>query len=81
MKHLKMEDSFNTWFNITKLHVWMVASRCMAEEMPNSQMVRNELITRMWEDVTERFKKLGVSLNLLTPFTQHENMSFLYTFP
>lgn len=57
--HLKLDDTFSTWFRITKLHVWMILVRCMKEGKPNGELLRNELISRMWEDTTARMDKLG----------------------
>ena len=38
----------------------MVMVRCMKESQPSNQIIRNEVVARMWEDVTERMKQLDV---------------------
>ncbi|KAH9416941.1 Ubiquinol-cytochrome-c reductase complex assembly factor 1 [Dermatophagoides pteronyssinus] len=54
---LKLDDTFNSWFCITRWHVWMIANRCMQDKV-NGKTLRNELIKRMWEDVNNRLDKL-----------------------
>lgn len=42
----------------------MILVRAMKEAKPNNEILRNEVIARMWDDTTARIDKLGVSDNL-----------------
>lgn len=55
---LNLPDSFNSWFLITELHLWMVFVRLMNEGTKGS-MVRNFITEALWNDVEFRTKKLG----------------------
>uniref|UniRef100_A0A1B6C9K3 Ubiquinol-cytochrome c chaperone domain-containing protein n=1 Tax=Clastoptera arizonana TaxID=38151 RepID=A0A1B6C9K3_9HEMI len=57
-KEYKMPDTFNSWFLITELHVWMLMVRCMAED-EDGRKVRNGIVESMWQDVILKAKKLG----------------------
>jgi cytochrome b pre-mRNA-processing protein 3 len=54
-----MPDTFNSWFLVTELHVWMLMVRAMAEG-DEGRFVRNNIVEAMWEDVITRVKKLEV---------------------
>lgn len=57
-----MKDSFNSWFLITELHVWLLACRVMQEGPNNNEdgrFLRNCIVETMWSDVQIRSKKLG----------------------
>lgn len=58
----RMPDTFNTWFLITELHVWMLLVRAMAEGAEKDaagRFLRNCIVETMWNDVTTRAKKLA----------------------
>lgn len=55
---LNLPDTFNSWFLITELHLWMVCVRLMNEGTKGS-MIRNYLVEALWNDVEFRAKKLG----------------------
>uniref|UniRef100_A0A182MBA1 Ubiquinol-cytochrome c chaperone domain-containing protein n=1 Tax=Anopheles culicifacies TaxID=139723 RepID=A0A182MBA1_9DIPT len=60
-KHFAMPDTFNTWFLITELHVWMLLVRSMAEGAEKGaagRFLRNCIVETMWNDVTTRAKQL-----------------------
>ncbi|XP_062540631.1 ubiquinol-cytochrome-c reductase complex assembly factor 1 [Armigeres subalbatus] len=60
--HFKMPDTFNTWFLITELHVWMLLVRAMAEGAEKDaagRFMRNCIVETMWNDVTTRAKQLS----------------------
>lgn len=60
----RMPDTFNTWFLITELHVWMLLVRSMAEGAEKDaagRYLRNCIVETMWDDVTTRAKKLAAS--------------------
>lgn len=70
-KH-NMPNTFNSWFLVTELHVWMLMVRAMAEGSESGQdgrVLRNSIVESMWTDVNTRAKKLGVSCLL---FSCHE---------
>lgn len=60
----RMPNTFNSWFLVTELHVWMLLVRAMAEGSESGQdgrFLRNSIVEAMWSDVNTRAKKLGVS--------------------
>lgn len=60
----ELPDTFNSWFLVTELHVWMLMLRVMSEGPENGQdgrFLRNSLVEIMWTDVNARAKKLGVN--------------------
>lgn len=57
-----LRDTFNSWFLITELHVWMLCTRVMQEGADNKEdgrLMRNYLVEALWADVQVRSKKLG----------------------
>ncbi|XP_066583453.1 ubiquinol-cytochrome-c reductase complex assembly factor 1 [Prorops nasuta] len=57
-KEFNMPDTFNSWFLITELHIWMIMCRYMAEGK-NGQYIRNAIVQKMWTDLKNRVDKLG----------------------
>ncbi|XP_055526936.1 uncharacterized protein LOC129719566 [Wyeomyia smithii] len=60
--YFNMPNSFNTWFLITELHVWMLLVRAMAEGPEKDaagRFMRNCIVETMWNDVTTRVKQLA----------------------
>ncbi|XP_040175866.1 ubiquinol-cytochrome-c reductase complex assembly factor 1 [Anopheles arabiensis] len=60
-EYFNMPDTFNTWFLITELHVWMLLVRSMAEgdeKGAAGRFMRNCIVETMWNDVTTRAKQL-----------------------
>ncbi|KAI9587079.1 ubiquinol-cytochrome-c reductase complex assembly factor 1 [Glossina fuscipes] len=57
-----MPNTFNSWFLVTELHVWMLLLRAMAEGSESGEdgrFMRNCIVEAMWGDVNTRAKKLG----------------------
>lgn len=54
-----LPDTFNSWFIITELHVWMLLVRTMADG-EDGRYARNCIVQALWADVNTRAKKLGV---------------------
>lgn len=60
-----MPDTFNSWFLITELHVWILLVRSMAEGCEKDsygRVMRNNIVEALWADVATRSKQLGVSI-------------------
>ncbi|KAL5286748.1 UQCC1 family protein [Megaselia abdita] len=60
----KMPNTFNSWFLVTELHVWMLLVRAMAEGSESGEdgrFLRNSIVEAMWADVNTRAKKLGAN--------------------
>ncbi|XP_053955366.1 ubiquinol-cytochrome-c reductase complex assembly factor 1 [Anastrepha ludens] len=60
-KAFDMPNTFNSWFLVTELHVWMLMVRAMAEGSEsgeNGRFLRNCIVEVMWSDVNARAKKL-----------------------
>uniref|UniRef100_T1IR51 Ubiquinol-cytochrome c chaperone domain-containing protein n=1 Tax=Strigamia maritima TaxID=126957 RepID=T1IR51_STRMM len=56
-----MEDTFNSLFLITELHVWMMSARVMQENKLGRQF-RNDIVEAMWKDIDRKSKELGPSV-------------------
>lgn len=59
-----MPNTFNSWFLVTELHVWMLLLRAMAEGSESGEdgrFLRNCIVEAMWADVNTRAKKLGAN--------------------
>lgn len=57
-----LPNTFNSWFLVTELHVWMLLVRAMAEGSETGEdgrFMRNCIVEAMWADVNSRAKKLG----------------------
>lgn len=57
-----LPNTFNSWFLVTELHVWMLLTRAMAEGSESGEdgrFIRNCIVEAMWADVNIRAKKLG----------------------
>jgi len=57
-REFDMPDSFYSWFLVTELHVWMLASRLM-EEGDYGREVRNAMVEALWQDCETRAKSIG----------------------
>lgn len=58
----QLKDTFNSWFLVTELHVWLLCTRVMQEgasDKEDGRFIRNCLVEAMWADVSARSKKLG----------------------
>ncbi|KAL4084551.1 hypothetical protein QTP88_027499 [Uroleucon formosanum] len=56
---LDLPDTFNSWFIITELHLWMIFVRFMNEGTQGT-MIRNFIMEALWNDVEFRSKKLAI---------------------
>ena len=63
-KEFNLDDTFFSWFLVTEMHVWMLMVRVMTEG-DDGRFIRNIIVEAMWQDVSTRAKKLGVSRFLL----------------
>ena len=56
-----MPNTFNSWFLVTELHVWLLLTRLMAEGSETGEkgrFMRNSIVEAMWNDVNSRAKKI-----------------------
>lgn len=53
-----MPNTFNSWFLITELHVWMLMVRAMGEK-ENAKDIRDGIVTAMWTDAVTRATKMA----------------------
>uniref|UniRef100_A0A8C2SBS6 Ubiquinol-cytochrome c reductase complex assembly factor 1 n=1 Tax=Capra hircus TaxID=9925 RepID=A0A8C2SBS6_CAPHI len=60
----QMPDTFNSWFLITLLHVWMCLVRMKQEGRSGKYMCRI-IVHFMWEDVEQRGRIMGVNSYIL----------------
>jgi len=67
-RDFNLPNTFNSWFLVTELHVWLLLMRSMAEGSETGEdgrFLRNCIVEAMWGDVNTRAKKLGVGLDLV----------------
>uniref|UniRef100_A0A1B6LGQ9 Ubiquinol-cytochrome c chaperone domain-containing protein n=1 Tax=Graphocephala atropunctata TaxID=36148 RepID=A0A1B6LGQ9_9HEMI len=57
-KEMSLPDTFNSWFLVTELHVWMLMVKAM-ELGNNGRVIRNYIVEAMWADVSMKSRKLG----------------------
>lgn len=58
IKRFELPNSFNSWFLITELHVWMLMVRAMSEK-EHGEFIRNCIVEAMWRDAVLRTKKMA----------------------
>ncbi|XP_063702534.1 ubiquinol-cytochrome-c reductase complex assembly factor 1 [Culicoides brevitarsis] len=52
-----MPNTYNSWFLVTELHVWMTLTRVMAIEDAGRKL-RSGVVETMWTDATQRAKRI-----------------------
>ncbi|KAK7460361.1 hypothetical protein BaRGS_00038889 [Batillaria attramentaria] len=60
---LDLPDTFNSWFLVTDLHIWLCMVR-LANLGKDGRLLRNCLVKALWEDLEERSKQLGNAASL-----------------
>lgn len=71
-----LPDTFNSWFLVTELHIWMILVRVMNEGADSGQdgrFLRNFIVEAMWADSSQRAKKLFAE----NPSMIRENLAVL----
>lgn len=58
LREFELPDTFNSWFRITELHVWLCMVR-LAQEGKEGKFLRNNMLQFMWQDIEKKTKKLG----------------------
>lgn len=56
----QLPNTFNSWFLITELHVWMVLTRVMAhtQDTEEGRALRNIIVEALWSDTNIRARQL-----------------------
>lgn len=57
-REMSLPDTFNSWFIVTELHIWMLMVRVM-DEGDDGRYIRNCIVASLWDDTREKIKKLG----------------------
>uniref|UniRef100_G3T995 Ubiquinol-cytochrome c reductase complex assembly factor 1 n=2 Tax=Loxodonta africana TaxID=9785 RepID=G3T995_LOXAF len=70
-RRCQIPDTFNSWFLITLLHVWMCLVR-MKQEGRSGKYMCHIIVHFMWQDVEQRSKVMGVN-----PYILKKNMIFM----
>jgi len=60
-KYCNLEDTFQSWFIVVELHLWMLAARMM-QEGNDGRKVRNAMIKALWEDCEMKARNLEGAL-------------------
>lgn len=79
-RDFNLPNTFNSWFLVTELHVWLLLMRSMAEGSETGEdgrFLRNCIVEAMWGDVNTRAKKLGVSEKRVSVCQQLLNLFML----
>lgn len=72
--YLELPDTYLSYFNLLVLHIWIVLSR-VAQDGDEGKFVKKAVLTNLWEDMTERTKKL-ISKGVLK--NRHESLGELH---
>lgn len=75
-KEFKLPDTFNSWFIVTELHVWLLMVRCMAEGA-DGKLTRNHIVKALWNDSEERGKLLDTNESRVNPKNVKKQMKEL----
>ena len=59
---LSMPDSFQSWFIVAHLHVWLCTVR-LREEGEDGKFVMHEMVRIFWDDVEQKMTAMGVRNN------------------
>jgi len=60
MRELELTDTFNSFFRVLQLHVWMAMVRLQPEGR-DGKYLRDNLLKFMWQDMDKKSKKLGTT--------------------
>nr|KAJ3421242.1 hypothetical protein HK105_004127 [Polyrhizophydium stewartii] len=63
VKALNLEESFQSWFSVTILHVWIVNARLRGEGGRGKDMVQ-EIFNHIWLDVELKLHQAGVKTKI-----------------
>ncbi|KAI9355370.1 ubiquinol-cytochrome C chaperone-domain-containing protein [Zopfochytrium polystomum] len=63
VQRFNLPDNFQTWFNITVIHLWLCSAKLRALGAPGNEL-RQEMFNLLWVDVELRLSKSGVKHNL-----------------
>ncbi|OWF53431.1 ubiquinol-cytochrome-c reductase complex assembly factor 1-like [Mizuhopecten yessoensis] len=79
---LELPDTFNTWYLMVELHVWIIMTRLILEGV-EGRYFRNVLVSMMWKDVESRMQEVEeVSFNdrkhFLDQIKHHLHNAMLY---
>lgn len=78
VKKFQMPNTFNSWFLVTEIHVWMLMVRAMAER-EHGQIIRNGIVAALWTDALERSKSLAPgSMRLIKKQIEELSEQFQY---
>jgi len=58
MEVLQLPDTFNSWFSITELHIWLVCTQ-ISSNSREGQFVRTKMLQHCWKDVAKRMKLMN----------------------
>lgn len=58
MRELQLSDTFNSYFRVLQLHIWMSMVR-LSQEGREGKFVRNCLVKYLWMDLDKKSRKLG----------------------
>nr|CDS32796.1 ubiquinol cytochrome c reductase complex [Hymenolepis microstoma] len=59
VEKLNLPDTFQTWFSLTTLHIWMCLVR-LRREGQEGRAIRNVFIQLIWTDLKSRMKPFGI---------------------
>ena len=74
-----MPDTFQSWFLVAHLHIWLLLVRLKREGKEGTFMI-NQVVVTFWEDVEARMKELGVTSSMLISKNLRELLQQFYGF-
>lgn len=57
--YFDMPDTFNSWFLVTELHVFMVSNRLMHNQDPDAKIVMQNVQKVLWKDCNQRISNVA----------------------
>ncbi|KAJ1957752.1 Ubiquinol cytochrome-c reductase assembly protein Cbp3 [Dispira parvispora] len=67
---LGLPDTYQTWFSVTQLHVWMMMVRLRND--PNGKHIMQEMVNHFFHDAETRMQKIGIHTERLVNKTLKE---------
>jgi len=62
LKECQLPETFQSWFSVTVLHMWLYCARLRSEGSLGKEM-KQELFNHLWVDVELKLHQAGVSFN------------------
>lgn len=77
-RELDMPNTFNSWYRVTELHIWLLMVCAMAEKA-NGIYLRNQIVRALWKEVETKLERnYGMTYSILH---QYNSLHYDYFTP